>query len=204
MGRKKWTAKEILTDSELRDREKRKWQIALRRYVLERNPASFYAPFFGLDIDKFRNWIEIQFSEGMDWQNFGKGWQFGFIMPIGYFDLLNEDDLRLCWNFININVQRLDDSAVAPSRADVIAAKSYFSRLSNETGYPVAALLVKKIEKLESELVPDTANVEGFLNVNKIYLEVTKDFTSYEFDKLNSGIELKEIMKERAFLNKFR
>jgi hypothetical protein len=51
MKRKRWTAKTEVDASLLQFREKRKWQIALRRYILERNKSTYYAPFFGLSIE---------------------------------------------------------------------------------------------------------------------------------------------------------
>ena len=67
--------------------EKRKWQIALRRYVLEKNKSSQYARYFGLPIYMFRNWIELQFDESLNWDNFSTAWQFDHIVPIALFDL---------------------------------------------------------------------------------------------------------------------
>ena len=75
MPRKKWTPHEEVTGSVLTFREKRKWQIALRRYVLEKNKSSFYAPYFGLGIETFRKWIEVQFDSETNWENFSESWQ---------------------------------------------------------------------------------------------------------------------------------
>ena len=72
MKRKRWTAQTEVNEELLTFREKRKWQIALRRYVIEQNRSSFYAPYFGLDIKSFRDWIEVQFDRGMNWDNFSK------------------------------------------------------------------------------------------------------------------------------------
>ena len=101
MERKKWTPKAEITVSLLKFREKRKWQLAFRRYVIEKNKSSFYALYFGLDIEQLRHWIELQFTENIRWDNFGTSWQFDHIVPVAYFDFFNEDDLKLCWNFIN-------------------------------------------------------------------------------------------------------
>src|SRR6188474_3101936 len=101
MERKRWTPKAEITDELLKSREKRKWQVALRRYVLDKNLSPAYAWYFGLSIDQFRNWIEIQFTEGLSWENFGSAWQFDHVIPVAYFDFSLEEDLLLCWNFIN-------------------------------------------------------------------------------------------------------
>ena len=64
MPRKKWSAQTEVTPSLLKLREKRRWQIALRRYVIERNISTFYAPYFGLDVENIRIWFEMQFDAG--------------------------------------------------------------------------------------------------------------------------------------------
>ena len=107
MVRKKWTPKEEVTEGLLKFRAKRRWQIALRRYIIEKNPCFAYAPYFGLDIENFRKWIEIQFDEELNWDNFSKKWQFDHIVPVAYFDFDSESDLRLCWNFMNVSVEKL-------------------------------------------------------------------------------------------------
>src|SRR4051812_18265828 len=91
--------------------DKRKWQIALRRYVLEQQMTSTYAPFFGLDISNFREWIQLQFINDMSWENFGKTWQLDHIVPVAYFDFQDLTDLKLCWNFLNIRVVSSDKSS---------------------------------------------------------------------------------------------
>lgn len=67
MSRKKWEPQTAITPALLKTREKRKWQIALRRYVLERNVCVDYAPYFGLDIERMRHWFECQFPPGIGW-----------------------------------------------------------------------------------------------------------------------------------------
>jgi hypothetical protein len=64
VARKKWSARTEITPAVLKFREKRKWQIALRRYVIEKNNCITYAPYFGLDRENLRKWFEMQFEEG--------------------------------------------------------------------------------------------------------------------------------------------
>ncbi len=168
MGRKKWTSKTEVNDSLLEFREKRKWQIALRRYVLERQKCSAYAPFFGLDNAKFRQWIEIQFDESLDWDNFSDAWQFDHIIPVAYFDFSNEEDLRLCWNFINIRVDKTDNNKNRSSRIDVLSAKTYFELLYKETGYPLCSAMVDKITRIEISQISSNKSLENFIVQNRL------------------------------------
>src|SRR6185503_16184229 len=105
MGRKKWTPKTEISPSLLKFREKRKWQINLRRYIFKETPSPHYAPYFGLDIKNMRLWLEYQFTEKQGWDNFGKLWQLDHIIPVTYFDHSQEDELKMCWNFTNLRVE---------------------------------------------------------------------------------------------------
>ena len=203
MSRKKWTAQTEVNDSLLQFREKRKWQIALRRYVLEKNKSSYYAPYFGVDIDKFRQWIEIKFDKDLNWENFSEAWQFDHVVPIAYFDFTNEEDLRLCWNFINIQIEKLEQSKDRKIGIDVLAAKSYFENLFQKTNYSLCRKMVQKINRIEQSEVAENNKIENFILENKSYLDAVAGFSFYEFDKLNSGTKLKEILFEKEFLKKY-
>jgi hypothetical protein len=202
MPRKRWTAQTEVTPSLLKFREKRKWQIALRRYLLERNPCVAYAPYFGLDIESFRTWIATQFTSDLSWNSFGKNWQFDHIIPVTYFDFAEDEELALCWNFINIRVERIQHSKDRGNRVDVLMAKDYFASLYKETGYEVCQELLRKIERIEiAEMIP-TSNQKEFIIQHKDYLSHIEGFTSYEFELLNSGRDIQEVKKEAELIKK--
>jgi hypothetical protein len=201
--RKRWTPKTEVTDSLLKFREKRKWQIALRRYVLEKQRTTFYAPYFGLDIPTFRKWIEIQFNGDLNWENFSSAWQFDHIVPVTYFDFNDDKDLRLCWNFINIRVERLDMNKNRGNRVDVLAAKTYFETIFLETGYSLCQKMVEKIDQIEVSQIQSSKTLENFIQENKPMLDTLATFGVSEFDKLNDGMPLKDILAEKELFKKF-
>lgn len=203
MARKKWTPKTEITDRLLKFREKRKWQIALRRYVLEKQKCYEYAPFFGLDIASFRKWIEVQFDASTTWENFSKAWQFDHVVPLNYFDFNNPDDLHLCWNFINIRVGSLAGEK-SGSKVDVLSAKAHFQELYNKTEYPLCLRMIQKIEQVEAQQPASHANLEQFIIEHKGYLDSIASFSSYEYDKLNAGEPIEAIQKEQNFLRRFQ
>lgn len=203
MVRKKWTPKTEVDESLLHFREKRKWQIALRRYVLEKNKSSFYAPYFGLGIDKFRQWIEVQFDEGLSWDNFSSAWQFDHIVPVAYFNFSNEPDLRLCWNFLNIRVEKSRGNKDLSSRIDVLAAKKYFEVLGELTGYFICKEMVEKITKIEISELAGNASMFDFVKSHKEYLDTIKEFESADYDKHNAGAEPNSIVFEKNFLKRW-
>src|SRR5687767_12045954 len=105
MERKRWTPQTEITPSLLKFRAKRKWQINLRRYVIDQSPCPLYAPYFGLDIKNLRSWFEYQFTEDISWDDFGKKWQLDHVIPVTYFEHSQEDELKMCWNFTNLRVE---------------------------------------------------------------------------------------------------
>ena len=202
MERKKWTAKTEVNDALLKFREKRKWQIALRRYVLEENKSSYYAPFFGLGIKKFREWISQQFNEDLNWENFSEAWQFDHIVPVAYFDFRNEADMRLCWNFTNIRVEKTNLNKNRGNRIDVLAAKTYFEKLFDQTGYAICKKMIEKITQIEVSQIDSNKKLAQFILENKTYLDALTQFTSHEYEKLNTGTPFESVLFELNFLKK--
>jgi hypothetical protein len=203
MKRKKWTAQALVTDSLLKIREKKKWQLSLRRYVLERKPSEAYAPYFGLDIENYRKWIELQFTEEVNWDNFGSAWQFDHIVPVAYFDFSNEEDLKLCWNFINIRVEKLELNKNRGNRIDVLAAKPYFQNIYNNTGYSLCKNMIDKIGMIEVSNIISEPYLENFIIKNKEHLEMLGSLNNDEFNRLNQGMSLNDILLERELFRKF-
>lgn len=57
----------------------------------------------GCTFDFFKQHIESLFQDGMSWCNYGKGgWELDHIRPCSSFDLTNEDEVKKCFNYTNI------------------------------------------------------------------------------------------------------
>ena len=202
MARKRWTSQTETTPSLLKFREKRKWQIALRRYVLEKNRCIFYAPYFGLDIENLQKWFEIQFESGVGWDDFGKKWQFDHIIPVTYFDFSNESELKMCWNFTNIRVEQFQRNKDRGNRLDILAAKGYFEDLYKKTLYSPCLRLLKKIDTIELSEIISSEKQEQFINENRAYLDMIENYSVFEFELLNSGRGIDAVKKEIYFFRK--
>ncbi len=199
MNRKKWTAQEDITPTLVKFREKRKWQISLRRYVFGESPCLAYAPFFGLDITSIKKWFELQFTEELDWKNFAKAWQFDHIVPVTYFDHSNKDDLKLCWNFTNLRVEALQKNKDRGNRLDILAAKAYFELLHKETAYGICGKMLEKIKSIEISKLESSKPQQTFIIENRKFLELIEDYSVFEFELLNSGRDITEVRKEVDF-----
>jgi len=172
---------------------KRKWQIALRRYVVESRPAVEYAPYFGIDNRSFRAWIELCFKPEMNWGNFGKKWQLDHIVPVFFFDSESDKDLCLCWNFINIypSYRDINESLVL----DLAKIEVYFENIYRNTGYYIAFEMLKKIKEERGEIL-EISNRIDFLNNNKEFLNQLEGLSSIEMEFINKGMDIKQAIKE--------
>ena len=190
-------------ESLLKKREKRKWQIALRRYVLEKNQGSVYARYFGLDIEYFREWIQLQFKDGLNWENFAQNWQFDHIVPVAYFDFTNEEDLLLCWNFINIRVERIEHNKIRGNRIDVMGVRTYFEDLYNTTKYPFCLRMLEKIATIEVSNIETNTEMKAFIIKNQSYFEQIATFDPVDFQRLNQGVPISSVLAEKELVRKF-
>jgi hypothetical protein len=191
------------TDAKFIHNAKRKWQIALRRYILEGAPAIQYAQYFGIDHQNLRKWIELQFTGGLSWENYATEWQFDHIVPQAYFDFANEEDLKLCWHFINIRVEPIIHNKYRSSRIDVIGVKKYFEDLFQKTGYSYCTKMLQKIESIEISNIESNHQLESFVSNNKKWLEEIQTLSAEEFAKFNSGISLEDVLLERVLFKKY-
>jgi hypothetical protein len=199
MARKKWTPISEATAAISKVREKKKWQIALRRYVLEQKPCLEYAPYFGIDIKGFREWISLQFQEGNNWDNFGSKWQFDHIVPMHFFDFEKEHECRLCWNFVNIRVGETGST----HRKTPEQLVEYFRELFEKTGYSVCREISQHIENQTNKHSLLSSEAAAFIAQNRSRLETLKGFSPEHYYDLNKGVSLESILLEISILNKY-
>ncbi|MEA5457753.1 hypothetical protein VB796_01810 [Arcicella sp. LKC2W] len=86
---------------------KKRYSISLRRFVKGEMRLDNYANneilrYIILSRTDFREYLEHQFLEGMTWDNYCSAWEIDHIIPVGEFDMTNEDDLKLCWHYLNL------------------------------------------------------------------------------------------------------
>ncbi len=74
---------------------------ALRR--AKTNKAGSAVKDLGCTIDEFKLYIESQFVEGMNWENYGLyGWHIDHKNPLSYFDLSNLDEFKKACHYTNL------------------------------------------------------------------------------------------------------
>lgn len=58
--------------------------------------------YIGISLDLFKKWIEYQFDDKMNWDNYGSYWDLDHVMPCNSFDLSKNDNVYLCYNWTNL------------------------------------------------------------------------------------------------------
>lgn len=71
-------------------------------HKLLKNQKTSFLKILGCNFEQFKKWIEFQFEEDMNWDNFGKIWQIDHILPIYQFNLLNENEKNICFSWTNL------------------------------------------------------------------------------------------------------
>ena len=145
----------------------------------------------------------MQFPVDVDWSDFGHKWQFDHIIPVTYFDFSNEAELKMCWNFTNIRVEAFQRNKDRGNRLDVLAAKGYFENLYAQTLYKPCQHLLEKIDTLELSEIISSEKQRSFITANRPYLDMIENYSSFEFELLNRGRTVEELVKEINFLKKF-
>ncbi len=75
--------------------------------------------YLGCSIEFLKNWLEYQFDDKMNWENYGKYWTIDHILPLSLFEFTNKKDDKIAFNWTNLqplvdnfsksNKLRLDD-----------------------------------------------------------------------------------------------
>ena len=124
-------------------------------------------------------------------------------MPVAYFDFSVEDDLILCWNFTNIRVARIELNKTNGNRIDILAARPYFEALYTKTGFSLCLKMIEKISKIEFSSIISEPAIEDFIIKNGEQLQIASSLNKEEFNQLNKGMSLKDILLEREIIKKF-
>ena len=180
--------------------EKRKWQMAFRRFVIEGAPSEQYAPYFGLSRSDLREWVSLQFSPDQDWGNFGKNWQFEHIIPVSWFNTDAEEELKACWNFLNIKVASTENTG---GQSDLLFALDYFQKLFQETNFNGCLFYINKVKTILAKQSTKSLSIIQFIQRKHADLEALRGFTHEEYQYYLETNSVKTVLTEREILKKF-
>jgi hypothetical protein len=66
----------------------------LNKIIKRGDRSQLTAELIGIKHQDFIDWIAFQFTENMEWSNYGSIWQFDHVIPLSSFDLTNEEELK--------------------------------------------------------------------------------------------------------------
>ena len=50
----------------------------------------------------FKSWLQYQFDDEMNWNNFGSYWHVDHVLPVSMFNHEDEEAKNICWNWANL------------------------------------------------------------------------------------------------------
>jgi hypothetical protein len=115
-------------------REKQRQLQDFRRFITLQSPGTFIKDKLGADLAFIREWISAMFTEEMSWQNYGSVWVIDHIVPFRMFDLFNEEDVLICWNYRNL-MPLLDKDNLKKQGNVFFAFELLFERRAKDSFY---------------------------------------------------------------------
>ena len=122
------------------------------------------------------------------------------MIPVSFFDTSKEDELKLCWNSLNIRVASLEGNGTS---TDLTFAKAYFERLYACTGFSEATKFIAKIESItNNNSLELTEKQLAFIESNMKDLMAIPGFTKEEYAQYLETESAQAILTEREILKK--
>lgn len=90
-------AKEDLQYRLMKIHRARIWKVLIKTHKKQSS-----AKYLGCDKEVLKSWLEFQFTEGMNWDNYGSKWTVDHVLPISLFDLTKENEQMICFNWKNL------------------------------------------------------------------------------------------------------
>jgi hypothetical protein len=123
----------------------------MRRQYSSPSNGKEISDLLGIDKNGFINHINKYLLDGMTLENFGKIWSLDHIVPVDLFDILNVDEKRLCYNYLNIMPMFVNDNRLKGASVHFSLDKLK-SLQSNEPLYTNVCIIETLIQKCNEEI----------------------------------------------------
>ena len=74
---------------------------ALINFHLKEGKSQSSIDYLGCTIQEYKTYLEPMFTLEMNWDNYGTYWEIDHIKPIASFDLNIEENLYICFHYLN-------------------------------------------------------------------------------------------------------
>ena len=94
-------------------------------YLIKNKKYNMKINLFGADTEFVIKWIQFQFTNEMNWENYGKYWEFDHIKPMDSFDLFNKIERYECSHWSNLQPIKKEENASKKNKiiTNLISAK---------------------------------------------------------------------------------
>lgn len=75
---------------------------AFSRYLNKEKPTKKYLEYFNYSLEDLYKHLEKQFTNQMNWDNYGSVWHIDHIKPQSWFDFSKEEEIKECWSLNNL------------------------------------------------------------------------------------------------------
>lgn len=79
----------------------------------------------------FFDWIEFQFDDKMNWDNYSDYWVLDHVIPINWFDLTKEEHKEKCFNWFNLRPLEKKENMIKSDKLDLIVIKKHQQQINN-------------------------------------------------------------------------
>jgi hypothetical protein len=112
-SRKRYSARQTTPEKQKRriyDRRRREFphikilnsfRSRLRRALKGNTKITSSINLLGCTVEVLKEYLEIQFKPGMNWDNYGK-WHIDHVIPCSFFDLRNIEEQKICFHYSNL------------------------------------------------------------------------------------------------------
>lgn len=73
----------------------------LRKALRGHTKSASTFDYIGMNRDQYMEWLEFQFYDGMQWDNYGTHWHIDHMVPCANFDMESEEEKRECFGWWN-------------------------------------------------------------------------------------------------------
>ena len=114
------------------------------RCVKKNKKSNISKYYLGCDLEFYKKWIEYTFSNDMNWENHGKIWHIDHVIPISYFNLTDDDKIKIAFNWKNTRALSIKDNLVKKDKIyfdDIFKHDKLLKSFINEMGDPQPSIL---------------------------------------------------------------
>ena len=75
--------------------------------------------YLGCNEEFFRSWLQYQFDDYMNWDNFGTYWHVDHVLPVSMFNHEDEEAIKICWNWKNLRPLEASENREKSDKIDI-------------------------------------------------------------------------------------